>query len=167
VERSVSQIEREAIGIERERARRQQEALFDVATHRSVIDGDLERAVKLITEMVAELIKVERVSVWMLDQERSQLCCADLFERTPARHSSGNILIPADYPKYFQALASGRGIDAHDAGTDSRTSELTESYLMPLSISSMLDSPVRVFGEVVGVVCLEHSGERSRAFWSI
>jgi PAS domain S-box-containing protein len=149
-----------AIAIDLERARQQQAALFEIATHRSVIEGDLERATAIITEKVAEIIEVERVSVWMLNQELSQLSCADLFERTPARHSSGNVLIPADYPMFFQALASGRAIDAHDAGRDSRTAELLESYLRPLAISSMLDSTVRVFGEVAGVVCLEHTGEQ-------
>jgi PAS domain S-box-containing protein len=154
----ISELDREREVIHLERARRRQATLFEVAIHQSVIDGDLDGAVTLITERVAEIIEVERVSVWMLNQERSKLSCADLFERAPARHSAGVDLIPADYPRYFQALASGRAIDAHDACRDPRTSELLESYLEPLAISSMLDSPVRIFGEVVGVVCLEHTG---------
>jgi PAS domain S-box-containing protein len=140
------------------RTLRQQAALVSIATHQAVVKGALERAFGVITESVAEVSEVERVSVWMLDEDHFELCCADLYERTPATHSSGAVLHTSDYPRYFEALASGRAIDAHDACTDPRTSEFTEGYLKPLAISSMLDSPVRIAGKVIGVICQEHTG---------
>ena len=38
------------------------------------------------------------------------------------------------------------------------TRELTETYLVPNGITSMLDAPLKRHGEVVGVVCHEHVG---------
>src|SRR5690606_17447038 len=37
-------------------------------------------------------------------------------------------------------------------------SELASGYLQPLGITSMLDASIRIEGEVVGILCLEHIG---------
>src|SRR4029077_10343756 len=44
------------------------------------------------------------------------------------------------------------------------TRGLADNYLKPLGISSMLDAPVWVRGEIVGVLCHEHRG--SARHWS-
>ena len=62
------------------------------------------------------------------------------------------------FPRYLDALHSGRAIDAHNAQRDPRTSELTRAYLKPLGISALLDASIRLGGEVVAVLCLEHIG---------
>ena len=51
---------------------------------------------------------------------------------------------------------------AEDARTDPRTNELTDSYLIPLGITSMLDAGILMEGQLVGVVSLEHIGARRR-----
>jgi signal transduction histidine kinase len=47
-------------------------------------------------------------------------------------------------------------IPAEHAVQDPRTSELAEAYLAPLGIEAMLDAPILLDGEVIGVVCHEH-----------
>ena len=71
----------------------------------------------------------------------------------------------ADFPCYFEALKEERTIAAHDAQLDSRTRELTEAYLKPLHITSCLDSPIRIGGQTVGVVCTEHTESPRR--WTL
>src|SRR5690606_6150524 len=51
-----------------------------------------------------------------------------------------------------------RAIDAHNAQRDPRTRELSSGYLKTLGIGAMLDAGIRLGGEVVGVLCLEHVG---------
>ena len=63
-----------------------------------------------------------------------------------------------DCPAYFEALATKRPIVADRVLTHPATSGLAKNYLRPLGISSMLDAPVWVRGEVVGVLCHEHTG---------
>lgn len=60
-------------------------------------------------------------------------------------------------PGFFAALHSGRAIDAQNAWEDPRTRELADSHLRPLGIQAILDAGVRIDGELVGVLCLEHS----------
>lgn len=63
-----------------------------------------------------------------------------------------------DFPFYFSALSNGTTIIANDANTNEYTFEFTDVYLKPNDIRSMLDVPIRMNGEVCGVLCCEQVG---------
>ncbi len=141
------------------RLERQQSAIVSIATHQAVVSGDLDAAFTAATEMAATATEVGRASIWLLNDERSILRCADLFDVAADSHQSNLELLADAFPAYFEALESDRVVAADDVRSDPRTCELMETYLVPLGITSMLDAPIRVRGRVVGVVCLEHTGE--------
>lgn len=118
----------------------------------------LETVFQRMTESVANVLEVERVGVWLLIDERKALRCVDLFERSKGTHSSGVTLQTCEFPEYFTALNNRRTIPAEVAMTDHRTNQLADVYLTPLGITSMLDAPIYVGGEVIGVFCNEHTG---------
>lgn len=128
--------------------------------------GDIDSAFAQVTELATELLRVERASIWRFDKHELSIQCLDLYERGPGRHSSGTIITREQAPRYFEALTRERCIAADDARTDPRTSQFTESYLVPLGISAMLDAPVFARGQMIGVVCHEHVGDvRNWEFW--
>ncbi len=128
--------------------------------------GDIETAIAHLTEVAAEVLRVERASVWRFDSEKTKLVCANLYERLTDRHMSGTEILQKDKPSYFAALSEERSIAAHDAWQDPRTSEFRAKYLEPLGIASMLDAPILVMGELEGVVCFEHVGtQRTWQAW--
>ncbi len=137
-----------------ERMRRQQSALVDLARAGGLPDDVVRRVVKV----AGDTLDVARSSVWLLSDDRQSLSCLSLFERPSRVHSGGAVLSANQYPRYFAALESGRAIDAHDARSDPRTDEFRDGYLVPLGITAMLDSAVRVGGEIVGVLCCESIG---------
>ncbi len=141
------------------RLERQQAAIVAMATHQAVAEGDREAAFQAITEATAAALEAERVGVWMFSDDRDELQCIDLFESSAGRHSSGLSFRADSFPDYFQALEVGRVVDADDARHDPRTAQFTDEYLEPNAISSRLDAPIRVGGEIVGVVCHEQVGE--------
>ncbi|MDY6804868.1 MAG: GAF domain-containing protein [Cyanobacteriota bacterium] len=147
------------------RLRKQQIALLEVAKTESIHEGNLDLALKEITRVATRSLEVERASVWFYNKDRSSLGCACLYETTPKRYSQDMKLLAVDYPNYFQALELGETIVADDAQGDPRIADFSESYLKPLSISSMLDVPISVKGETAGVLCLEHTGEKRN--WQI
>jgi len=120
--------------------------------------GDFKAVLKEIIEVSTQNVEVERSSVWLFDETGTKLHCLDLFQKSCNQHSEGFELLAADYPTYFQALQQDQLIAAHDAHIDPRTQEFSESYLTPLGITSMLDTPIRIKGRTAGVVCLEHVG---------
>ena len=145
-----------------DRLRLQNKVLIELAKHQAIERGDLQAALKEIAEATSHNLIVERVSIWLDNEQKTHTQCLDLFERTPKQHSQGLELAFADYPAYFQALATNDLIAAHDARTDPRTCEFCPSYLTPLGITSMLDVPIHLVGEKVGVLCVEHVGQSRR-----
>ncbi len=136
----------------------QQNGLLELAKHSSIYEGNIGEALIEITQMATRTLNVDRGSVWFYKEDKSALCCADLYELTANQHSEGAELKVADYPSYFQALKTEQTIAAVDAKTDPRTQEFRESYLIPLNISSMLDVPITHQGRFAGVICLERQG---------
>ncbi|MCP4639963.1 MAG: DUF3365 domain-containing protein [bacterium] len=144
------------------RAGKYSDVIVSLAKHDTVARGHTDGVAQTSTEAVAHALDVERVSVWLHNTAQTEIECLDLFERTPGSHTGGARLSAAENPAYFAALDSERAIDAHDALTDPRTAEFRDGYLRPLGITSMLDSPVRVSGQSVGVICVEHVGQKRR-----
>ena len=132
--------------------------LAELSRSASVGSGDFEASVRDLTELAAQILDVERASVWRLGKSSTEIECLDLFERTPKQHSSGTVLTSAMAPSYFIAVRKQDVIAANDALVDPRTSEFAESYLRPLGITSMLDIPVFRGEELYGVICHEHVG---------
>jgi diguanylate cyclase (GGDEF)-like protein/PAS domain S-box-containing protein len=124
--------------------------------------GDVTHALPHLTEVAAQLLDVDRVSVWLFREGKTELACADLYERRTEQHAADLVLHANAYPRYFKALAEERSIAAADASRDPRTSEFGDGYLKQLGIAAMLDAPVLLRGELVGVVCHEHVGEPRR-----
>jgi len=142
-----------------DRVWRQHSAIVQLASEQALVAGDFEQAVKRITEVACDALQLERGGVWLFDEQRRRLRCVDLFVRSQRQHAHGGIVHVAEHPSYFTALETRRAVDARNARSDPRTRDFTEGYLIPAGITSVLDSAIRVSGELVGVVRLEHVGE--------
>lgn len=139
------------------RLRKQNNTLVELSSSKALGSGDLDVAFKEITEATAQTLDSERASVWLYNSDRSTIRCVDLYERSKNYHvSSGTELSQISSPAYFQALEE-RVFVANNAQTDSRTHELTASYLS-LGITSILNAQIRSGEQIVGVVCCEHVG---------
>ncbi len=147
---------------ERERLRRlqrQRTTLVQLSTHPSLASGDLEQAARVVTEAVARTMEVDRVNVWLLEDDDHFLRCLDSYDLKSGGHSKLPSLEMKLFPRYYQALKSERSIAAYDVLRDPRTSELAEPYLKPAGVRSMLDAGIRLSGRVRGVICLNRIGE--------
>ncbi|MFN6564200.1 MAG: PAS domain S-box protein [Nostoc sp. ChiSLP01] len=131
--------------------------LTRLAQNQTLYQGDLKAALSAITETATQNIGVERASVWLYDDKRTKIQCIDLFQASLNRHSEGVSLLAADYPAYFAALQQDQIIAADNAHIDPRTKEFSAFY-SKLNITSILDTPIRLEGKTVGVLCLEAVG---------
>jgi PAS domain S-box-containing protein len=139
-----------------------------VEIHRDVLlelahsdKSNLDKALRTICSLSAATLEVARVSYWSLQEDNSTIVCEVLYLRDANscdEQFKGTRLGLRDYPAYFEALATKRPVVADRVLTHPATSALAEKYLEPLGICSMLDAPVWVRGEVVGVLCHEHTG---------
>ncbi|MBD2344095.1 GAF domain-containing sensor histidine kinase [Anabaena subtropica] len=139
--------------------RKQNQTLVQLARSKTFQQGPLHAVLEEITEAAAQTLLVERVSLWLYNQDGSAIECMDLYDVSKQVHTSGQSLLKASYPVYFQTLEEERSIAVHDAINDKRTQELSVSYLSVSGVVSLLDAPIWVGGRLVGVVCHEHCGE--------
>ncbi|MFB2919542.1 MULTISPECIES: GAF domain-containing protein [Aerosakkonema] len=137
------------------RLRQQNRVLMELAKDKTINSGNLKTAIQKITEAAAKTLEIERASVWLYNSDRSRITCIDLYERSLNRHSQGLELAAVNYPAYFKALETERTIAAADAYSDPRTRDFSERYLTPIGVKSMLDSPIWLGGQMVGIVCQE------------
>ncbi len=135
----------------------QQNSMLKLSTDQVSANESLDDALKKITQMSAETLNVEYVSIWLFNKDHSQLECTDQYINSTQQHSSCTIIKHIDYPLYFATLEAGRPISADDARNDVRTSEFTETLLKPMNIYSMLGAPLRREGQIVGVLCHQHT----------
>ncbi len=156
--------ERKAVEMEfsesEKRSAKQKEAIVSLATDPEVISGDILQALTKLTEILSSALTVERVSVWMISDDRTEMECKCLFETKDHRFSKGFVLKANDFPFYFKTISTESLVSANDAQNDPRTREFTEVYLKPIGITSMLDTGIWIDGRPVGIVCFEHIGEK-------
>ena len=129
---------------------------------RLVLDdfADLKRAMLTAARVSATTLGVTRVGVWSLADDHRSLRRIALHDlRQPEQQAREDLELPlAEWPAYLAAVSSRRVVAVTDALTDARTSELAEAYLIPHGVTSMLDAPLFMGGQVWGVVCHEHTG---------
>ena len=147
---------REAAAVER--LRRQARIIAGLALEPAVGAGYIDLIVRDLAEQIGCRLGIERVGIWMYSDDGKQLRCIELYETTPARHSSGAVMEEADYRNEFEHLRQAKYVDAGDALTDPRTAGYVEGYLKPLGITSMLDAAIWAGSRDIGVICFEHIG---------
>lgn len=130
-------------------------ALLDMACT-PFTDPDAVRERLLRTDAAA--LGVARVSLWLFEPGHAAIVCTALYEPGKGMSKPGTRIAAEVAPIYFQTLQGLLTLAAEDARRDPRTREFEQSYLAPLGIGAMLDVPVRLFGDMVGLLCHEHVG---------
>jgi PAS domain S-box-containing protein len=126
--------------------------------------SDLGNTLKYVTETVSKALNVDRVSVWFFNPEKTVLKLSDLYILQDNHHEKDLVLDSDEYPAYIDALKKSHNITAENAITHPDTKEFKDSYTKPLGIQSMMDVPIWLQGDMVGVLCFEQT--RSMKKWT-
>lgn len=149
----------QALKASEQRLATQSRALTDLTGRHADRHGSFYEELREILRAAAETLKVERVSMWQIDDARRAITCLQMFHKTSNRFEAGAVLHRDDAPDYFDALERDRVIAAEDVLTDHRTREFKDAYLIPNGIGAMLDIPLRQDDAMYGVLCCEHIGK--------
>ncbi len=130
-------------------------ALARLAESPALAEGDRAAFLVEMTELVADILDVERVGIWCFDDTGERLTCERLWERNEQRATSGAEYRSVDCPSYFAAVRSGRALVISDLAAD----EIFQLDRPDLEgVRALLDIPIRLHGQLVGVVCHEQLG---------
>lgn len=123
-------------------------------------EGKVEEGAKILTKQVVESINADRASIWLYGENKKSIICQQLYVKHEDIYYQNIELFEKDFKDYFDALIENPIIVANNAETHKATSCFTESYLKPLGIKSMLDVPIHVDNELIGVICIESFTQR-------
>lgn len=200
------------------RLRRQSLALLELGRERTLSSADLNVAIRKITEVAAQTLEVEKVSVWLYNdfrlgvrgvtepqnpdvtarpcgmgeadseseeshsppkwkQPNLKLVCLDLYERSGSRHwhrlemagSEGRLgMLEAQLEGASLSLSPAEPsevpLNPQNCDQDGRVGKLPECEGCPVPLlpvpqnSSTLNVPIRLGGQIVGILSHEHAG---------
>ncbi len=103
-------------------------------------------------------LSLERMNVWLFNSEKTALVSIGEYDTRTKIFAKNSILEQSDFPVYFEGLKKNKIIIAEDIYNHPLTAEFSEIYSKPNDIYSLLDIPLRISGELVGVVCFEKTG---------
>lgn len=126
---------------------------------------NFDTAIASMMEVGARMLDIDRVGLWLFNKEKTHLICEDLYCAGSGTHEKrhGMGLDVSQHPCYFASLKESLVIVAEDVHKDPRMGELA-AYLREHEIFSTMDVPLRLYGRVEGVLCMDHS--RKTRFWS-
>ncbi len=141
-----------------QRLQAQQRMLVELAQQGTAVGTDLDRRLECIAERAAGMLEVDRVGIWLFDQQRTTLACRVLFRASAGPRPANLTIKITDYPRYFAAICRQRVIAASRAAEHPETCEFADNYLRDHDVRSILDAPIHVGGELRGVVGHETVG---------
>jgi predicted signal transduction protein with EAL and GGDEF domain len=138
-------------------ARRHNHALVALARRVWRDDCTLQTALAAICETAADTLEVERVNIWRIGEGEHTLDCLHHYQRSAGEHQPAPGVSLHVGPGYCALLGEVRALDYAGAARFDVDGGLSD-YLRRHGIGAMLDAPVRIAGELLGVACHEHVG---------
>ncbi|MDZ4750997.1 MAG: histidine kinase dimerization/phosphoacceptor domain -containing protein [Flavobacteriales bacterium] len=109
-------------------------------------------------------LNIERMSVWLLDDEKNALVSMGEYDLPEHKFSKGNTLLREKYPAYIKAISENEILLVPNIYKHESTKELSGDYSKPHGIISLMDIPLRIEGELIGIMCFEKIGDTERNF---
>jgi len=125
---------------------------------------DTDALLLALAKRITGTLNIERNSVWLFNEKRDAIVSLGEFDTRDNSFKKGTSLSAKDFSSYFKALNENKILLAPDMIHDPKTFEFTEAYSKPNDIVSLMDIPLRIRGELIGVMCFEKTGKQQRLF---
>lgn len=133
----------------------QNQFLIKLISGEAVYSRDISESFRIITKGTADIIDAEKVSIWLFDSRKTRLISSCFYNRlSPAEKVDHSIMVDK-YPLYFNAIFHGNIIKAGDISKNPITRSFKDPYFAEQGIKSLLDCPIFLNKEVIGVFCVE------------
>jgi two-component sensor histidine kinase len=125
---------------------------------------DIDALMIEFAKRILASLKIERMSVWLLSESKEELVSMGEYSLISRIFTKNNKLQKSKYPTYFNAVSENNILLVNNVYESPITEELTIDYSLPNNIISLMDIPLRIEGELVGVICYEKTGDKERIF---
>jgi signal transduction histidine kinase len=143
-----------------ERYEKQRSALAALMRRSVEQPESLVSALQAITEVVADAIDGERISIYRFAEHRSILVCDDLFERATSRHSSGLIITREEWPEVFTDPDNATIVEVAKPPGEGNNEGSFLAFLHKVGVTTYMRAQIRAHGVQVGALVCAHVGDR-------
>ncbi len=130
----------------------------NLSKSRMIREGRINEAIYEILESSSRAMNTTRVNAWMFDHDKTQIQCIGNFDARENKLVPQTALPRLAMPLYFSLFEKEKIIITRNAYTETKTAELYEYYLKPHDIQALMDIPVRIEGQMIGIICFENVG---------
>lgn len=133
--------------------------LESIARNARLFSGKMDEVFTELGQKLTTCMEVERVNLWMFNDQEERIECIGNYTKTSGEFSKGDQLYMRNIPEYYAHLKSNKILVIDDVHHSNITAQIRRIYCDVHGITSMLDLPIRMQGELKGVMCYEHTGE--------
>lgn len=123
---------------------------------RKIRTGKLNDAIQEILEMSSKAVRVTRVNAWVFNEDATAIECIGNYDSSVPGMVPQESLPRIRMPHYFDLFETEKIILSSRQKSEV-TRELLDGYLIPNDIHAMMDIPLRIEGEIIGVICFEQT----------
>lgn len=106
-----------------------------------------------ILKIASTNCSIDRVSYWAFLKEGIK--CESMYYLNSDRFEKNFVIDREKHPNYFKNIETGAQIVASNVYDNSITQELCFDYFPKNDIKSLLDTPILINGEIIGILCFE------------
>jgi two-component sensor histidine kinase len=125
---------------------------------------DIDAMMVEFAKRILVTLRIERMSVWLFNKKKNAVISMGEYDLSSNSFSKDHILEKKKFPIYFKSINDNEILLAPNIYKNPNTIELSEDYSLPNGIISLMDIPLRIAGELVGVMCFEKKGTKERIF---
>jgi two-component sensor histidine kinase len=128
--------------------------------HRDDIDVMMIEFAKRITLALG----IERMSVWLFNPEGTGIVSIGEYDLATRKFTKGSLLSEEMFPSYFKAIRENEILKVENVFSHPATAEFTDNYMKQHEIISLMDIPMRIEGNLTGIMCFEKTGIKEKHF---
>ncbi|PKP45432.1 MAG: hypothetical protein CVT95_08775 [Bacteroidetes bacterium HGW-Bacteroidetes-12] len=140
------------------------EELDSASSIHSLKRDDIDVLIEACAKRITHLLEIDRCNAWLFNANHTAIVSFGEYDKNKDEFYKNTIIYKSDCPNYFDALRQNKILLIPNIRSHKYTKEFNESYSIPNNIISLMDIPLRIDGELIGVLCLEKTGEIEREF---
>ncbi len=145
------------------RANRLSQGLAKITKYPQLTTGSFEEAARYIAKEGSQALHITRIGLWHIDYAEQKLKNIVSYDCRYDKFSIQEDFSLADKSEYIKRLTHDRIISIDDAHGEHVLNDIFTNYEQ--DICSLLDAPIRIDGNLAGVVCIEQF--YTQKIWSI
>lgn len=124
----------------------------EISQMESGINGDIELLAEETTELLANRLGIDRVSIWLYGNGMTMMECLDLYVKKEQTHTKKMVMNRVDQPLTFEYLIKNRYMIINEKSVELQEKDYWQNYMRPLGGTTLLVCSILCNGKAIGSI---------------